>query len=391
MKRYAELFRVPGLMSVVASQLIARFPGGMLALGLLIHVQQQTGRYAIAGLVLAAEATGQAIVSPIATRWMSRYGIRPVLGIMLIISMTSIVALALIPVTPQIHIPLGFLVGFTLPTIQPAARAVYPTIVSRGQIQSLQSLDASIQELIWILGPVITVAVATQVGSAYGVLAAAVFGGVGGVWFLTRPAVRAVTLPQSTGKMGAVLRKPPVLIVVISGLLIVGSFSAIEAATVATFGSEKDSPAGIILGLWAATSLIGGLIMGHTPMGPWSLPRRLAFVGFGASLAILTTDPILLTAALLFAGLGVAPAMTVQYAVATESVEPGDLPESLGWLGTGWVLGGAIASAVAGFVIDFWGGTGGFALAALFAGLGALVPAIFVRKMPDLRHLSAHS
>ena len=377
-------------MSVVASQLIARFPGGMLALGLLIHVQQQTGRYAIAGLVLAAEATGQAIASPISTRWMSRYGIRPVLGTGLVVALACILALALIPVSPQVHIPLGFLLGFALPAVQPAARAVYPTIVPKAQLQSLQSLDASIQELIWILGPVITVAVATQLGSAVGVLAAAVFGAVGGVWFLTRPAVRAATRPRSTGKMGAVLKKPPVLIVVISGLLIVGSFSAIEAATVATFGSEKDSPAGIILGLWAATSLIGGLMMGHTPMGPWSLPRRLAFVGFGAVLAMFTSDPILLTGALLFAGLGVAPAMTVQYAVATESVEPGDLPESLGWLATGWVLGGALASALAGFAIDIFGAVGGFGLAALFAGLGALVPALFVRKMPDLRHLANH-
>ena len=38
---------------------------------------------------------------------------------------------------------------------------------------------------------------------------------------------------------------------------------------------------------------------------------------------------------------------TVQFAIATESVDKGDVPESLGWLGTGWVMGGALASAVA--------------------------------------------
>lgn len=390
MKRYAELLRVPGLAAVVASQLIARFPGGMLALGLLIHVQQQTGRYAIAGLVIAAMAIGQAIASPISSRWMSRFGIAPVLWTMLVISVTCMVALAFIPVTPAVHISLGFVVGFSLPTIQPAARAVYPSMVARNQIQSLQSLDASIQELIWILGPVITVAAATQLGSAMGVLAPAVIGALGGVWFLTRPAVKAARLAPSTGKMGAVLKKPPVLIVVFSGLLVVGSFSAIEAATVAAFGSEKDSPAGIILGLWAAASLVGGLAMGHTPMGPWSLTRRLVFVAFGSVLAMFTLDPILLTLALLVAGIGVAPAMTVQYAVATESVDAGDLPESLGWLGTGWVVGGAIASALAGFAIDYAGSAGGFALAAVFAALAAVVPALWVRKMPDLRHLADH-
>jgi MFS family permease len=103
-----------------------------------------------------------------------------------------------------------------------------------------------------------------------------------------------------------------------------------------------------------------------------------------------TLDPVLLTLALLVAGIGVAPAMTVQYAVATESVDAGDLPESLGWLGTGWVVGGAIASALAGFAIDYAGSAGGFALAAVFAALAAVVPAVWVRKMPDLRHLADH-
>jgi MFS family permease len=127
--------------------------------------------------------------------------------------------------------------------------------------------------------------------------------------------------------------------------------------------------------------------MGHTPIGPWSLTRRLAFVVAGSALAMFTVDPILLTLALLVAGIGVAPAMTVQYAVATESVDAGDLPESLGWLGTGWVIGAAFASAIAGFVIDEWGSIGGFALATVFAMLAALVPAIWVRQMPNLKHL----
>lgn len=387
MKRYGALLRVPGLTAVVASQLIARFPGGMIPLALLIHVQQQTGLYAIAGLVLAAEAFGQAVASPIATRLMSRLGIRPVLGTMLGISVMTMIALAFIPVSALTHIPLGLLLGLTLPPIQPAARAVYPTIVRKNQIQSLQSLDASVQELIWILGPVITVAIATQLGGPMGVLAPAVIGGFGGLWFLTRPAVRKATLSPSTGKMGAVLKKPAVLVVVISGLLVVGSFAAIEAATVAAFGSEKSSPAGLILGLWAAASLVGGLAMGHTPIGPWSLTRRLLFVALGSILAMFTVDPILLTLALLVAGIGVAPAMTVQYAVATESVDPGDLPESLGWLGTGWVIGAAFASAVAGFAIDAWGSFGGYAMAAVFAILSALVPVLWIRHMPNLKHL----
>jgi hypothetical protein len=262
--------------------------------------------------------------------------------------------------------------------------------VPKKKLQTLQSLDASIQELIWIGGPVIAVSLATQISSSAALLSAALLGIGGGVWFLTRPEVARAKLEPSTGRMGAVLKIPAVSIGVITGLLVVGSFGAVEAATVAAFGSEKDSSAGIVLALWAATSLIGGLAMGHTAMGPWSLSRRLGVVALGTAFAMFTTDPVLITFALLFSGLGVAPAMTVQYAIATESVKKGDIPESLGWLGTGWVMGVAIASAVAGIAIDTWGPTGGFAIATAFALAAAIVPAVFVKALPNLRHLTGH-
>ena len=48
----------------------------MLALGLLIHVQQKTGRYAIAGLVIAAMALGQGAAT--AAREAAAYGFEAV-------------------------------------------------------------------------------------------------------------------------------------------------------------------------------------------------------------------------------------------------------------------------------------------------------------------------
>lgn len=389
MKRYAELLRVPGLVSVVLSQLIARFPGGMLSIGILIHLQRQTGNFTIPGFTLAALSLGQAIASPLMSRFMSRFGIRPVIGTLIAICTVAITVIALVPMNPALTILTGFVIGSTLAPIQPAARTVYPAMVPTKQLQSLQALDASIQEVIWIGGPVIVVSLATQISSSAAVLSAAFIGVGGGVWFLTRPAVSGAKLESSTGRMGAVLKIPAVVIGVVTGLLVVGSFGAIEAATIAAFGSEKDSAAGVVLALWAGTSLIGGLAMGHTPMGPWSLSRRLGVVALGTTLAMFTLDPVLITFALLLSGLGVAPAMTVQYAIATESVKKGDVPESLGWLGTGWVIGGAIASAVAGIAIDKWGSTGGFAVATAFALAAAIVPVIFVSRLPDLRHLTA--
>lgn len=59
--------------------------------------------------------------------------------------------------------------------------------------------------------------------------------------------------------------------------------------------------------------------------------------------------------------------------------------EAYGWIGTGQLIGAALGSAVAGFLIDARGPAGAYAAAAAFAILGALVATAFVRGFPDLR------
>jgi MFS family permease len=62
-----------------------------------------------------------------------------------------------------------------------------------------------------------------------------------------------------------------------------------------------------------------------------------------------------------------------------------DTAEAYGWVGTGQLVGAAIGSAVAGFLIDGYGSVGGFVAAAGIALLGVLVPIVFRRAHPDLR------
>ena len=59
MAGYRELLRTHGVARVIAAQLTARFPNGMTSLAILLHVEQQTGSYGAAGLVLAAASIGQ--------------------------------------------------------------------------------------------------------------------------------------------------------------------------------------------------------------------------------------------------------------------------------------------------------------------------------------------
>ena len=64
MAGYRELLSTPGVARIIAAQLTARFPSGMTSLAVLLHVEQSTGSYGQAGLVLAAVSVGQAISGP---------------------------------------------------------------------------------------------------------------------------------------------------------------------------------------------------------------------------------------------------------------------------------------------------------------------------------------
>jgi len=278
----------------------------------------------------------------------------------------------------------GFIGGLSYPPVQPAVRTIYPKMVNSRQLIPLFSLDASAQEIIWVAGPVLVTFISIQLSTVLGIVVAMAFLVFGGLWFISSPEVGRVRIPRSKRKLGVVLSRPPVLLATVVGFLLVGSCAAIEAGVVATFG-ESGPVAGTVLALWALSSLAGGLLLGHLPVGPWALFRRMLVVAVGCGLAIAAWDVWSLSAALLVAGLCIAPALAVMFAIVSASVKFSDTAEAYGWVGTGQLIGAALGSAVAGFLIDHWGAGGAFWTAAGFAVVGAIVPLVFRRAHPDLR------
>ena len=85
MRLYLELFKKPGVSSVIWSQLLARFAMGMQTITFAIHLQRTFNNYSIAGLAIAASTVGGAVSAPILGQWMAKFGIRPVVYISTII------------------------------------------------------------------------------------------------------------------------------------------------------------------------------------------------------------------------------------------------------------------------------------------------------------------
>ena len=384
MSGYRDLLRTPGVARIIAAQLTARIPSGMLSLAFLIHIERIFDSYGAAGLVLAATSVGQAIAGPLTSRWMGRFGMRTVLIVTLIICAAGVftIGFALLPLWA--YMLTGLIVGLSTPPIQPAVRTIYPKMVTGKQLTPLFSLDASAQEIIWVTGPFITVVLATQTSPVVAIAVAGAFLVGGGIWFIARPEVGKVRIPPSRRKLGMVLKNRAVLLSTAGGFLLIGSAASIEVGVVAVFG-EGGTEAGILFGLWAIASLVGGLSMGHLPIGPWAMARRFAIVVVGMAMAPFALEFWWLALALLVAGIGIAPVLAVMFAIVSASVKFSETAEAYGWLGTGQLIGAALGSAIAGFLIDEYGAIGGFWAAIAFAVVGMLVATLFRGWHPDLR------
>jgi MFS family permease len=385
---YVALLRTPGVARIIAAQLTARFPSGMISLGFLLHMEGIFHSYAAAGIVLAATSIGQAISGPLTSRLMGVLGMRRVLITSITICALAITAIGVGQFELWGYVVLGAITGLSYPPIQPAVRTIYPKMVNSRQLTPLFSLDASAQEIIWIAGPVVVTFVGTQVSTVAGVLLSVVFLVGGGAWFVMSPEVGRVRIPRSKRRFGAVVLRPAVLVTTIVGFLVVGSCAAIEVGVVASFG-EGSANSGFVLAIWAIASLVGGLAFGNLPIGPWALARRVFVIFIGATLAIFAWEFWSLAITLVIAGICLAPALAVMFSAVSASVKFSDTAEAYGWVGTGQLIGAAAGSAIAGFLVDGVGSGGAFWASAGFALLALAVAAVFHRALPDLRDRDA--
>lgn len=356
----------------------------MLSITVLLHIQLVYGNYTSAGIILAAESVGQAVSGPLTSRLMGRLGMRPVLTLTTVVCAGLLLTIAVTQLPLPVVAVLALLMGLTTPPVTPAVRTIYPKLVPSRQVTALFSLDASAQEIIWIVGPVVAVFVSTQFSTVWGLLVAAGFMIGGGLWFVLSPEVGRVRIPRSRRRLGAVLTRPTVIVSTVAGFFFVASFAAVEAGIVAAFGHEGVE-SGVLLAIFSAGSIVGGLLIGHRDVRPWSLTLRSLIVTAGTALCLVSLNPIWLGVMLFLGGLGVAPMLASLYTIVSSTVKFSETAEAYGWVGTGQLVGVAIGSAIAGIAIDTFGAHGGVLVSTAFLVLTVASSAISMRWIPDMR------
>lgn len=372
-----SLKAAPEALSLMVSQLFARFPFGMLSLAFVIHIQQITGSYAIAGIALGAETIGASVSGPIIARMMANFGIRRVVILATTMTVTSLCLLAIVPPEPVLLVIIALFVGLSSPPIQPAARTIYPQVTPKPLLKALYSLDATAQEIIWVLGPLVATLVAAQFGNIVMIFTVAGIQVFGTSWFLLNKSVGKAKIPKSQTAVGRVLKNPHVTAVTFLGLMFVGSFAGVEVGAVALFDKAV---AGLMFAIFSVGSIVGGFVLGPRIKGKFALTSYLLVTLLGYCLVLVDTSNAYWVAGSLFiAGLGVAPtlgALSLWIATNTKGTETA---EAYGWTTTGQLVGFSAGSALAGIAIDTVSAPAALLVSIVF-GLATIVAAIYAAR-----------
>ena len=378
MSSYGALFRAPGFLRVIVSQLYARFPFGMMTLAFVMHIEHVHHSYAVAGLALGADTIGAAISGPVLGRLLSKYGTTRVLVTTASIGAAAMTGIGVFNAPPVVMIALALVVGLTSPPIQTAARTIYPTLVKKKDLPAVYSLDATSQELIWVIGPVLATVLAAQINTMFVVVLMAAVQVSGAIWFCSNREVNQMVIPSPNRRMGGVLTNKIVLTTAILGLLLIGGFSGVEVGTVAVVPKAM---AGLVIGALSLGSIFGGVLLGNRTKSRWSLTLLLGLVLLGYLLLwVSPSDPIWIAICLFISGVGVAPSLGILGAAIAGNLKAGDAAEANGWASTGQLMGYSAGAALSGIAIDSVSNTSAFLVSIVF-GVGAILVAIMALEI----------
>ena len=375
MKVYAGLLRTPALLGVVVSQTFARLPMGMLSLAILLHVQAETGSYALAGAVVAAMSVAEAIAMPLTARVAGRTSRTTILMLAAVVNGLSLVALAVAGSAPAVLLTTGILIGLSVPPLAPVVRSLYPYLVSGPKLRALFALDTTAQEVCWVVGPLAVTALVSLASTAMPLMAAAIVTVVGTGWFLFA-ARRVPSAPGHSGaRFGAILRNRAVALAIAASLPLVASFTALEVGVVARYGVGS-TMTGTAIAVASLGSLVGGITLGHRRIGLPGLVVALATVAVGTALFGGIEHHGAALAVLFASGLGFAPALSALYLLVSRAVDENAASEAFGWLNSGALVGGAVGTATAGLAADAHGFAGAVVVSVALASLAALTPVL---------------
>ncbi|GAB2935617.1 MFS transporter [Micromonospora polyrhachis] len=373
-----SVLRAPQTARVLGASLLGRLPQGAAPLALLIFARE-TMSLTVAGLLVAAYTAGMAVGQPLLARIADRWRQPPVLWSGVLVSTAGFVLTAAGAGLPATLLGAA-LAGLGAPPFEAGLRVLWRDLLPAHQVHTAYTLDTATQEIIFVAGPMVTLAATQVAGPVGGLAAAALFQALGTALFVTAPAVRRWRGEPAVRHWAGPLRAGRLRLILVALLLVGAAVGSVTVAVTSYAEAAGDrSLASWLLAAQAGGALIGGLLY-------------IRFAGLRARNTLLRATgayavgflPLLLTPALpgmlalmLVSGLALSPLLTIAF-VSIDSVAPaGTAAEGFAWAATAFSVGSAVGSAVDGVLLDTTGEvTVGFLLAPIVVTLACL-PLLF--------------
>jgi MFS family permease len=391
---YRAVFRVPGTAAFCAAGFLMRLPIALYPIAMLLLVSTRTHHYAFAGALSGSYIFGGAPGNPIGARLVDRFGQRRVLlpatGLH-VASIATLIALVDLKTPDWTLLAPAAMAGFSYLSVGSLARARWSHVLAdRPELATAYSLESTLDELIFVLGPLIATVLATQVDALLPLVlgAALVASGAVALWRLhdTEPSA----LAKGTEPQPSALRHQGMLLITLVSVGMGAVFASAEVTTVAFCGQRgHQSLAGLVLAGIALGSATSGFLYGARTWQSDLLDRfrvqAVIFAVLPVVLLLAVSIPVLAVLGFVL-GMGIAPMLITSFGVISHIVPSGALTEGLAWLTTGLNLGYGLGSALVGRIADAHGARLAFTVtigAGVLAGAFALRLHLVLRRTAD--------
>lgn len=390
---YGRVLSEPGAALFSATGLVARLPMSMFGLGIVFLVEAATGSYGIAGTMSATFIVGEAAAAIALGRLVDRLGQAQVLipavlvcssgtaGVMVVVESGQplVIAYLLAAVAGAAFPPIGACVRTRWSHLLGTRRPSEPHLK-----QTAFAVEAVVDELVFIVGPVLITLLATLISPIVGLFTALTLLVVGTLAFAAQRGTQPPAAPRLSTGATASLRMRIIGPATVVGGSLGAMFGATEVATVA-FTDELGRPAlaGVLLALWSGGSLIAGVVSGALSWGRGPGERlRLGMTAFTVMMAPLpwVSTAVVMGGLLFLAGLTIAPTLIALVALVEQVAHPSRLTESLSVVHTGMAAGIGLGAAVAGPVIDAAGASASYVVTLAVGALGAVAAWVMPRE-----------
>jgi MFS family permease len=389
---YGQVLSTSEARAFTAAGFAARLPMSMTGLGIVLFISITSGSYGRAGLVTAVATLTTAVAAPAWGRLIDRIGQAPVLIAATIIynlSTGALITSVLLDAPLAVTLLTAVGVGLGFSSAGAAVRARWSHRL-RGTplLNTAFAWEAVLDEVVFIVGPVLATFLATAIHPALGLAAGGVVGLVGAFVLAAQRGTEPPRVPRTADRSAAGRLSPKLLVPIVFACAALGMlFGGMEVVIIAFADEAGVLPyAGIIVMAWAGGSLISGVVTGTIT---WKAGPAKRF-RIGAVLLALSLLPlpfvahVLPTAGLLIlSGLFIAPTLIASVAVTQAAVPAARLTEALGWTGMGMAGGVGLGAAALGQVIDTGGSEAGF-YGVIVAGLVLIAAALCVRARPPV-------